>query len=288
MVSAGPQSRWHTRSQNATTSLSSLPPLCIKSYSTRRTHVRLRWICPRACSMKETVLCAGAYLSPQLLLSGVDLGSPRYSARPRSPCPRADSARSFLYWELKERGSAMDADPDAKLSAPQFYLGLPADWMENEHETSVLSAAQQDGADDVSRRHLSHPERCHTEIFFAYVPAGPGARKYKPDGKTMTSMILSISPTSRGSVTLASADPSANPIIDPNCYATEADHVAIRTQGPGIDAIDVHRPVRRAGGIDRARWRYRCGDRHVCRRVRGHLLSSRGKLCDGVGGRWCL
>jgi len=38
-----------------------------------------------------------------------------------------------------------------------------------------------------------------------------------------------MTPTSRGSVSLASADPNANPVIDPNYYATEADRIAIRT-----------------------------------------------------------
>jgi choline dehydrogenase-like flavoprotein len=73
-----------------------------------------------------------------------------------------------------------------------------------------------------------HPERCHTEIFFSYIPAGKGARKYKPDGQTITSTILSLTPTSCGSFTL-SADPTAHPVIDPNYYTTEAVRVAIRT-----------------------------------------------------------
>ena len=39
---------------------------------------------------------------------------------------------------------------------------------------------------------------------------------------------LNLLPTSRGSVRLASADPSADPLIDPNYYATEADRVVLR------------------------------------------------------------
>jgi len=121
--------------------------------------------------------------------------------------------------------------PDAKLalSAPQFSIGLPCDWLAFAHDPAVPATAQLEGADAVSVRHLSHPERCHTEIFFNYVPAGKGARKYKPDGRTITSMIVSLTPTSRGSVTLSSASPTAHPVIDPNYYATEADRVAIRT-----------------------------------------------------------
>src|ERR1700760_1601897 len=36
-------------------------------------------------------------------------------------------------------------------------------------------------------------------------------------------------PTSRGSITLASSDPSDAPVIDPNYYATEFDRVLLRT-----------------------------------------------------------
>jgi len=67
------------------------------------------------------------------------------------------------------------------------------------------------------------------KFFFAYAPAGPGSMKYKQDGQTITSTIIALTPTSRGSVTIASADPTATPIIDPDYYATEADRVAIRT-----------------------------------------------------------
>lgn len=44
------------------------------------------------------------------------------------------------------------------------------------------------------------------------------------DGTCTTSGILNLHPTSRGSVTLASTDPAADPLIDPNCYETEADN----------------------------------------------------------------
>ena len=36
-------------------------------------------------------------------------------------------------------------------------------------------------------------------------------------------------PTSRGSVKLASTDPTGDPLIDPNYYATEADRVVLRS-----------------------------------------------------------
>lgn len=48
------------------------------------------------------------------------------------------------------------------------------------------------------------------------------------DGTCITVGELNLLPTSRGSVKLASADPTVDPLIDPNYYATEADRVVIR------------------------------------------------------------
>lgn len=48
------------------------------------------------------------------------------------------------------------------------------------------------------------------------------------DGTCVTLGTLNLLPTSRGSVRLASTDPADDPLIDPNYYATEADHVVMR------------------------------------------------------------
>lgn len=48
------------------------------------------------------------------------------------------------------------------------------------------------------------------------------------DGTCITVGELNLLPTSRGSVKLASSDPTADPLIDPNYYATEADRVVVR------------------------------------------------------------
>ena len=48
------------------------------------------------------------------------------------------------------------------------------------------------------------------------------------DGTCLTIGTLNLLPTSRGTVTLASTDPTANPIIDPNYYDTETDRAVLR------------------------------------------------------------
>lgn len=48
------------------------------------------------------------------------------------------------------------------------------------------------------------------------------------DGTLVTTGSLCLLPSSRGRITLASTDPTANSNIDPNYYATEADKAVIR------------------------------------------------------------
>ena len=48
------------------------------------------------------------------------------------------------------------------------------------------------------------------------------------DGRSIMTYYMGCLPTSRGSVTLSSNNPSAPPVIDPNYYATEADKHVMR------------------------------------------------------------
>ncbi|KAF8582561.1 GMC oxidoreductase [Ramaria rubella] len=182
---------------------------------------------------KEVILSAGAYCTPQILmLSGV--GPPStLSAHNIPPVLDAPDVGSHLhdhlmvplYWKLKTPGAAIGG---AALAAEPFQLGLPRDWVALAHDPAVPTAAKSEGADARTVAHLTHSERCHTEIFLSYTVLGGGVKKYPADGNTVTTAVLLMTPTSRGSVTLASADASAHPLIDPNSYATQADRVALR------------------------------------------------------------
>ncbi|KAJ5702429.1 hypothetical protein N7488_009977 [Penicillium malachiteum] len=48
------------------------------------------------------------------------------------------------------------------------------------------------------------------------------------DGTYIASAVLGVAPTSRGSIAISSADPTAAPLIDPNYYATEFDRATLR------------------------------------------------------------
>lgn len=87
-----------------------------------------------------------------------------------------------------------------------------------------------DGMTNVeSDAHLK-PTRGHIEILPLYAPTeAPHTGLNAPfDGTLFTVGTLNLLPTSRGSVKLASADPAADPLIDPNYFATETDRVVMR------------------------------------------------------------
>jgi hypothetical protein len=49
-----------------------------------------------------------------------------------------------------------------------------------------------------------------------------------PTGEYITTLTVCLTPTSRGSVTIASSDPGDPPVIDVNFNATEADRYILR------------------------------------------------------------
>jgi choline dehydrogenase-like flavoprotein len=101
----------------------------------------------------------------------------------------------------------------------------------NAPKDKLKAAMIKDGMTDVddSHPHLA-PTRGHIEILPIYAPTeAPYTGLNVPfDGTCITVGTLNLLPTSRGSVRLASADPAADPLIDPNYYATEADRVVMR------------------------------------------------------------
>lgn len=73
--------------------------------------------------------------------------------------------------------------------------------------------------------------RCHIETFVIYGKAGSDeeAGVMDPgDGSHITLGFMPMLPTSRGFISLQSADPSVPPLNEPNYYTTQADRYVAR------------------------------------------------------------
>ncbi|KAM0554937.1 hypothetical protein ACHAPJ_006673 [Fusarium lateritium] len=187
---------------------------------------------------REVIVSCGAYRTPQvLMLSGVgdhkDLARLKISSTVE--CPDVgqnlhDHLSVCLWWRLKypENGLALGTP---KWSDPAYQKGLPCDWiaLEQISKETLGEALVRDG--EITKDHpLLEPGQCHLETLVPYVPAGAQhANVNLPiDGTYITTAVLGMKPTSRGTIKLSSNDPMAHPEIDPNYYATEADRVTMR------------------------------------------------------------
>ncbi|KAL8825938.1 MAG: hypothetical protein Q9191_004104 [Dirinaria sp. TL-2023a] len=189
----------------------------------------------------EVLLCAGSYRSPQvLMLSGI--GSKDELAKHNIPqqvdCPWVgknfhDHQMIFRYWKLRypEKGLAMGSPA---LTDPVFQRGNPADWL----ATMTVPAAGMQAAvakdqetSKIDDEHIPvESARSHLEsnVLYAAFGAEQIGLQIPVDGTAIMSYYMACLPSSRGSITLASADPSAHPVIDPNYCGTEADRFVMR------------------------------------------------------------
>ena len=189
----------------------------------------------------EVLLCAGSYRSPQvLMLSGIgpkdDLA--RYDIPLQLDSPWVgknfhDHQMIFRYWKLRhpERGLAMGSPA---LVDPAFQGGNPADWLATMTVPAAglkAAIAKDENRTDVDDNHiLIKGPRSHLEsnVLYAVFGAEQIGLEIPFDGTAIMSYYMACLPTSRGSITLASVDPTAHPTIDPNYCGTEADRFVMR------------------------------------------------------------
>jgi choline dehydrogenase-like flavoprotein len=187
---------------------------------------------------REVIVSCGAYRTPQvLMLSGIgnsDLlahhGIPLVLENPEVGQNLHDHLSLCLWWKLRhpEQGLAIGSP---LWNDPAYTKGMPADWVVFQHApNSLLEQALRTEGNIADGEDLLNPQRCHTETLVVYAPAGaPLAGVNIPlDGTHITTAILGMTPTSRGSISISSASPLDDPVIDPNYYATEADRVLLR------------------------------------------------------------
>ncbi|KAL5357225.1 hypothetical protein BJX96DRAFT_144088 [Aspergillus floccosus] len=191
---------------------------------------------------KEVIISAGAYRTPQiLLLSGI---GPREELAKHgiAPVDGVDSPEvgrnlhehfSFTqWWRLRhpERGLSMGTP---LWNHPAYASGLPCDWIVTLQapQEDLKHALKVDGETGEFDGHpCLSPKASHIETLVVYAPALANivGVDIPMDGTHIASAVLVMVPTSRGRISLVSADPSDAPMIDPNFYATEVDRTILR------------------------------------------------------------
>jgi choline dehydrogenase-like flavoprotein len=188
---------------------------------------------------REVVLSAGAYRTPQvLMLSGIgprdELAKHNIPVQVDAPEVGRNLHDHFSFnqwWKLRnpERGLTLGTP---LWDSPAYGLGLPCNWVATLQtpREEMERALQVDGVKETSIHPYLAPDFAHVETLVVYAPAGAAVAglEIPMDGTHIASAVLDFVPTSRGSITLASADPNVAPLIDPNYYATEVDRAALR------------------------------------------------------------
>ncbi|KAL9063492.1 MAG: hypothetical protein Q9161_009441 [Pseudevernia consocians] len=190
---------------------------------------------------EEVLLCDNFYRSPQILmLSGIgpkdELVKHRIAQQVDSPWVGRnfhDHQMIFRYWKLRhpEKGLAMGSPA---LTDPAFLKGNPADWLATltvPADGLKAALAKDEVNPTVADNHvLLKGPRSHLEMNVLYGVFGSEqiGLEIPLDGSAIMSYYMACLPSARGSITLASTDPTDHPIIDPNYCGTEADRFVMR------------------------------------------------------------
>ncbi|KAM3072432.1 hypothetical protein ACMFMG_009233 [Clarireedia jacksonii] len=185
---------------------------------------------------KEVLLAAGAYRTPQiLLLSGIGAAKDLKGITQTHDLPGVgenfhDHMSVSQWWKLRHPEAGLAVGHPA-LNDPTLFTGLPMDWVITQTVPSqgLKKALETDSGKNEESSTMIVPDRPHVESFMVYVARRPENPVIPMDGTHVTTSVVGLLPTSRGSVKLASTNPEDPPLIDPNYYATEADKYVLRT-----------------------------------------------------------
>ncbi|KAL3294435.1 alcohol oxidase [Colletotrichum asianum] len=187
------------------------------------------------------ISAAGAYRSPQLLmLSGIGEAAAleRHNISVRLDLPEVgrnliDHMSFYQYWKLRspENGYALGSS-NPIFGQPEFSTGYPIDWVTSTgvDKTGLASAIEKDEgvAPDAASHSLLSANRTFLENFVIYQAYSASNPSVPMDGSHIYTNIVSFLPTSRGTVSLASADPADSPVINLNYLDTEVDRHVYR------------------------------------------------------------
>ena len=191
---------------------------------------------------KEVIVCCGAHRTPQLLmLSGIGDEAELAKHGIRQLVNNHfvghnlfDHLALGIAWKLKpstqERGAALGHIEWGK--TPSNAEGMPVEWIVHASvpPSALLPALQADGEILSAPKQLLLKGRAHTMMLVAYGPMALGPNLSVPmNGSHISSIALLYQPTSRGTLTLSSANPEDPPVVNPAYYATQADKVMLRS-----------------------------------------------------------
>ncbi|KAF4874336.1 Oxygen-dependent choline dehydrogenase [Colletotrichum siamense] len=189
----------------------------------------------------NVISAAGAYRSPQLLmLSGIGEAAAleKHNISVKLDLPEVgrnliDHMSFYQYWKLRspENGYALGSS-NPIFSQPEFSTGYPIDWVTSTgvDKTGLASAIEKDEgvAPDAASHSLLSANRTFLENFVIYQAYSASNLSIPMDGSHIYTNIVSFLPTSRGTVSLASADPADGPVINLNYLDTEVDRHVYR------------------------------------------------------------
>lgn len=193
---------------------------------------------------KQVILSAGAHKDPQILmLSGIGPGEElsKHNITPLINLSGVgrnlwDHFSLFQLWRLRypERGLALGSAAFAE--DPRYLRGTPVELFVDDRiqDDEIEARLRSDGVQKLPNSTYPDllPGRLHYTMLVAYMPIGVLRDEDKDimvDGSLISSAVLNYLPTSRGKITLASADPDAQPIVDPKYCTTERDRFVLRT-----------------------------------------------------------
>ena len=191
---------------------------------------------------KEVIICCGAHKTPQLLmLSGI--GSAEELRKnnveqlvdlPAVGSNHFDHLSLHQAWKLRhpEHGLAMGS---TAFNKPEYSQGFPVEWIGTYSvPSSTLSKSLSTAASSEQELLPQQPNeflnRVHLGLLIAYAPINLNGDYDVPlDGSHVSSGALLLQPTSRGSITLGSKDPMAEPTINPHYYSALSDKEMLRS-----------------------------------------------------------